>query len=210
MKNLSKLAGLTAALFLLTGPAQAVTITDVVTFDNVLMCPEPGDNGCGPDGVSSVEWTFNINDSGFTRGSLISYTILLDVFDDFLPGGIDGDFTEPEFAMFFQAGEETMPVFPTFEQRSPFEIDLLPFLFEGTAAGFTALNGSGQLTVRLTAFFQALPNSPLNQNMFGDDFILRGATLTATIPEPGTLALFALGLAGIGVSTARGQKLQQI
>ncbi|MEO1034935.1 MAG: PEP-CTERM sorting domain-containing protein [Pseudomonadota bacterium] len=210
MNSRAKLVGL-FSLFLAAGAAHATPIVETVGFGSgQYMCPVVADPACnaGTGAASSVSWTHN-TPAGFT---VTSYIIELELYDDFVPFGSDpatDDRGEPEFGSFFQEGIESIPTLPTFEMRSPFEIDGIAtspqiFQFAGTAAGLAMLNGTGMLSVRLDAIFNPVPFAG-QQGVHGDDFFLLNSRLIiegqgpTPVPEPGTLLLIALGLLAIGL-----------
>ena len=87
MKTLSKLAGL-SILVGMAGTVHAAVITNTVTFgSDVYMCPDVTADQCldSLNPVTTVSWTHDVSgDPGFIAGSLQSYKIILELYDDFI------------------------------------------------------------------------------------------------------------------------------
>ncbi len=67
--------------------------------------------------------------------------------------------------------------------------------FTGLATGYAPItNGQFALAARTGGF---------NDNHWIDDLSIRTTTAAAAVPEPATLALFALGIAGLGIAARR-------
>lgn len=139
----------------------------------------PGKVYMNSDGNNYESWTFDITNDGFNPGSdvVYNYGINLSFKDD------GWDWIEKVF--FDQPG--------VFGDKY-FEVNTGNETAGASLFGLISINLDGMLDVALTAT--------------KGDFYFKGATLEAfgyakNVPEPGTLALLGLGLAGLGAARRR-------
>ena len=140
----------------------------------------PGSVYMSASGNDYESWTFDITNDGFNPGSdlVANYGINLMFRDD---SWLDWS----EYVYFDQPG--------LFGDRY-FEVDTGNETAGASLFGLISINLDGMLDVALTAK--------------RGDFYFKGATLEAfgiakNVPEPGTLALLGLGLAGLGAARRR-------
>lgn len=163
----------TAALLGMSSVVAAVPMTWEDSYS-------PGHVYMSASGNNYESWTFDITDDGFNPGSdfVSNYGINLSFRDDQW-----WDWTE--YVYFDQPG--------ILGDRY-FEVDTGNETVGASFFGLISINLDGMLDVALTAT--------------KGDFYFKGATLEASgyaknVPEPGTLALLGLGLAGLGAARRR-------
>ena len=135
-------------------------------------------------GTQYWEYTFDITDDGFVVGedTVYDYELTFGFRDDAWDGR--------EYVKVYQAGEKT----------SYWEVDTGTDSADGIIEGISQLNDSGELFVKLKVKY--------------GDFFLTDADLyacgldytpppTTDVPEPATVALFGLGLLGMGIARKR-------
>lgn len=127
--------------------------------------------------LSGFHYTHDLNDDGFVLGSALSGTIEIQISDD----------TESyEFGEWFGDLESVVFVIEEFDLDSGGFSFGSTFINDLEVEALAAINADGFLDVSLYG----------TGDFYIGDSILK--VVTAAVPEPGTLGLFALGLAGLG------------
>ena len=193
IKKLALAAAATLGAFTLAGPALAVP----VTFESVCVTDCDGDAGFSltvtlDDGVIAPNASYDTtSDAG---AAFLGWTASSDVGGGFSMSGGFGDV--------FGAGSGLTFAFDASEVLSGiFDNDGSFFVFLINTVGLVEFNEPAGIINR-----QRFPNTP-NVITDSDDFLISFQVQQTQLPEPASLALFGLGLLGLGVAVRRrGQK----
>ena len=193
IKKLALAAAATLGAFTLAGPALAVP----VTFESVCVTDCDGDAGFSltvtlDDSVIAPNASYDTtSDAG---AAFLGWTASSDVGGGFSMSGGFGDV--------FGAGSGLTFAFDASEVLSGiFDNDGSFFVFLINTVGLVEFNEPAGIINR-----QRFPNTP-NVITDSDDFLISFQVQQTQLPEPASLALFGLGLLGLGVAVRRrGQK----